>query len=183
MAKVYVFLAEGFEEVESLTAVDLLRRAEIEVIIVSIIGQLEVKGARGIIVRADELFDNIDVSDTSMLILPGGQPGTRNLCAYKPLMKLLMKWNTTGGKVAAICAAPMILGELGVLKGKKATCHPGYECSLHGAQIVEERVISDGNVTTSRGVGTAIPFALELITILSNKEIANKIKTAIVYED
>ncbi|MCH1981011.1 DJ-1/PfpI family protein [Ruminococcus sp. OA3] len=181
MAKVYIFLADGFEEVEGLTTVDLLRRAEIEVVMISIMGRHEVTGANGITVKADKLFEDIDVSDADMLILPGGQPGTTNLGAYKPLTEVLLKWNAKGGKLAAICAAPMVFGGLGLLKGRRATCYPGCEGGLDGAHTSEERVVTDGNITTSRGVGTAIAFGLELITILVNRETADTIKSSIVY--
>ncbi|UWP60592.1 DJ-1 family glyoxalase III [Ruminococcus gauvreauii] len=181
MAKVYMFLADGFEEVEGLTVVDLLRRAEIEVVMTSIMGRQEVTGTNGITVKADRLFEDVNVSDADMLVLPGGQPGTTNLGAHKPLAELLLKWNSEGGRLAAICAAPTVFGGLGLLKGKKATCYPGCEGGLDGAHTTEERVVTDGNITTSRGVGTAIAFGLELIAILVNKETADKIKTSIVY--
>lgn len=181
MAKVYVFLADGFEEVEGLTTVDLLRRAEVEVVMTSIMGRHEVTGANGITVKADKLFEDIDVSDADMLILPGGQPGTSNLGAYKPLTDLLMKWNAEGGKLAAICAAPTVFGGLGILKGRRATCYPGCEHGLDGAITSEDRVVTDGNITTSRGVGTAISFSLELIAILTDGKTADTIKASIVY--
>lgn len=181
MAKTYVFLADGFEEVEGLTVVDLLRRAKVEVIMTSVTGSGEVRGANGITVKADQLFEDIDASDADMLILPGGQPGTTNLGVYKPLTELLVKWNADGKKMAAICAAPMVFGGLGLLRGKKATCYPGCEGGLEGAETVEDRVVTDGNITTSRGVGTAIAFALELITILADKETSDTIRKGIVY--
>ena len=125
MAKVYVFFADGFEEVEALTTVDLLRRANVEVVMTSIMGKNTVTGAQGITVCTDKIFEEIDPSDADMLILPGGQPGTTNLSQYKPLTDLLTEWNAKGKKMAAICAAPTVFGGLGLLNGRKATCYPG----------------------------------------------------------
>lgn len=181
MAKVYTFLATGFEEVEALTAVDLLRRAGVEVCMVSIMDRLAVTGAQGITVQAEKLYKEIDPCGADLLLLPGGQPGTTNLGDYEPLTELLKAWNKEGKKLAAICAAPTVLGGLGLLEGKKATCYPGCERQLTGAQAVTDRVVTDGNITTSRGVGTAISFSLELIKILVSPEKAEEIRTAIVY--
>ena len=175
MAKVCVFLAEGFEEVEGLTVVDLLRRAGEEVLMVSIGTSLEVTGSHGIKVSADRLFEEADYSDADMLVLPGGMPGTLHLGEHKGLTELLIKFNEADKKVAAICAAP------GVLKGRKATCYPGCEEKLKGAVLSEEAVVRDKNVTTSRGVGTAIAFALELISQLEGEVKAHQIKKSIVY--
>ena len=181
MAKVYVFFADGFEEVEALTTVDLLRRANVEVVMTSIMGKNTVTGAQGITVCTDKIFEEIDPSDADMLILPGGQPGTTNLSQYKPLTDLLTEWNAKGKKMAAICAAPTVFGGLGLLNGRKATCYPGCESGLTGAQTSTDRVVTDGNITTSRGVGTAISFGLELVSILDDKKTAEELKEAIVY--
>ena len=181
MAKVYVFFADGFEEVEGLTTVDLLRRAGVEVVMTSVMGKAEVTGANGITVLTDKLFDEIDASDADMLILPGGQPGTSNLSQYKPLTDLLCAWNEKGKKMAAICAAPTVFGGLGILDGKRATCYPGCEEGLGNAQAVTDRVVTDGNITTSRGVGTAISFALELVSILVDQGTADELSQGIVY--
>ena len=130
MAKVCVFLAEGFEEVEGLTVVDLLRRAGEEVLMVSIGTSLEVTGSHGIKVSADRLFEEADYSDADMLVLPGGMPGTLHLGEHKGLTELLIKFNEADKKVAAICAAPGVFGANGILKGRKATCYPGCEVKL-----------------------------------------------------
>lgn len=177
MAKVCVFLAEGFEEVEGLTVVDLLRRAGEEVLMVSIGTSLEVTGSHGIKVSADRLFEEADYSDADMLVLPG----TLHLGEHKGLTELLIKFNEADKKVAAICAAPGVFGANGILKGKKATCYPGCEGKLKGAVLSEEAVVRDKNVTTSRGVGTAIAFALELISQLEGEVKAHQIKKSIVY--
>ena len=181
MAKVCVFLAEGFEEVEGLTVVDLLRRAGEEVLMVSIGTSLEVTGSHGIKVSADRLFEEADYSDADMLVLPGGMPGTLHLGEHKGLTELLIKFNEAGKKVAAICAAPGVFGANGILKGRKATCYPGCEEKLKGAVLSEEAVVRDKNVTTSRGVGTAIAFALELISQLEGEVKAHQIKKSNVY--
>lgn len=181
MAKVYVFFAEGFEEVEGLTTVDLLRRAGVEVVMTSIMGKAEVTGANGITIVTDKLFEEVNVSDADMLILPGGQPGTTNLSQYKPLTDILCAWHAEGKKMAAICAAPTVFGGLGLLDGKRATCYPGCEEGLGGADAVTDSVVTDGNITTSRGVGTAISFGLELISILVDQETADTLSKGIVY--
>ncbi|MDO4632242.1 MAG: DJ-1/PfpI family protein [Eubacteriales bacterium] len=181
MAKVYVFLAEGFEEVEALTPVDLLRRAQVEVCTVSVSGKREVTGARKIPVTADILFEDNDFSDADITVLPGGMPGTLNLAAHQGLEKLLAERNEKGQRIAAICAAPTIFGDRGYLNGKSAVCYPGMEERLTGAEIPEASVVTDGHITTSRGVGTAIDFALELITLLCGKEKAEEIARSVVY--
>lgn len=181
MAKVCVFLAEGFEEVEGLTVVDLLRRAEEEVIMVSIGESLEVSGSHGIKVMADKLFEEVNYENVDMLVLPGGMPGTLHLGEHEGLTKLLVQFDKEKKKVAAICAAPGVLGANKILEGRKATCYPGCEEKLKGAILSEEAVVRDKNVTTSRGVGTAIAFALELISQLEGEVKAHQIKKSIVY--
>ena len=174
MSRVCVFLADGFEEVEALTVVDLLRRAEINVTMVSVSDSLQVRGRSNIAVIADELWDDAKPAKSDMLILPGGMPGVTYLEEHEGLRDLLVKFAEEGKEVAAICAAPTILGKLGILKGKKATVYPG-------AEVIDKEVVTDGNITTSRGAGTAIPFALRLIEILSGAEMADKIGKQIVY--
>lgn len=182
MSRVCVFLADGFEEVEALTVVDLLRRAEINVTMVSVSDSLQVRGRSNIAVIADELWDDAKPAKSDMLILPGGMPGVTYLEEHEGLRDLLVKFAEEGKEVAAICAAPTILGKLGILKGKKATVYPGAEVMLKGADVVlDKEVVTDGNITTSRGAGTAIPFALRLIEILSGAELADKIGKQIVY--
>lgn len=181
MKKVSIFLAPGFEEVEALTPIDLLRRAGAQVTIVSIGEEKAVTGSHQITVTADKLFEEMDFSDQDMLILPGGQPGTNNLKACKKLRDLLENANNQEKLLAAICAAPTVFGDMGLLKGKKATCYPGCEDGLIEAEYMTDRVVTDGNITTSRGVGTAIPFALSLIEQLFGKEKSEEIRTSIVY--
>lgn len=181
MSRVCVFLAEGFEEIEGLTVVDILRRAGVDTRMISIGDSLTVTGSHGILVQADECIEDSDFSDTELLVLPGGMPGTKKLGACKNLTELLVRFYKEGKKVAAICAAPSVLGDLGLLAGKKACCYPGFEERLAGAQVVYDKVAVDGNVTTSRGMGTAIPFALSLAAQLVSEEKAAELKKSIIY--
>ena len=178
MSKVNVYLADGFEEVEGLTVVDLLRRAGIETDMVSIMGRKEITGARKIPVLADKLFEEQD--DPDVIVLPGGMPGTLHLKAHEGLADLIRKADKEGKLLAAICAAPTIYGEMGLLEGKNATCYPGMEDKLLGANW--QAVVVDGNFVTSRGVGTAIAFALTLVTILKDEETAKSLANSIVYK-
>lgn len=181
MKKVSVFVAPGFEEVECLTVVDLLRRAGMEVTLISVGAEKQITGSNGITILADKFFEDMDYSTMDLLVLPGGQPGTTNLKACRKLLDLLEEFNSQGRKIAAICAAPTVFGSMGILKGKKATCYPGCEGELDGAEFLEQRVVVDGNITTSRGIGTAISFALSLIEQLDSREKAEAIRTGIVY--
>ncbi len=182
MAKVYIFLAEGYEEIEGLTVVDLLRRADIDITMVSITGNILVSGGHQIVSVADILFEDVDFSDADMLVLPGGMPGTKNLSDHKGLDLLLKEFYAKGKQLAAICAAPRVLGTKGLLKGKQATCYPGNEDALLGAQVVSAAVVTDGNITTSKGMGTAIDFSLSLIKSLKGEDEAEKIAKAIQYQ-
>ena len=181
MKKISVFLADGFEEIEGLTVVDLLRRADVEVTTVSVTGDYMIHGAHGIDVQADKLFGEMNYDGQDMLVLPGGMPGTLNLGAHKGLEKLLRKFYEDKKYLAAICAAPSVFGKYGFLKGRKATSYPGFEEQLEGAECVSEAVVVDEHVITSRGMGTAIPFSLTLIEALINREKADQIGKAIIY--
>jgi 4-methyl-5(b-hydroxyethyl)-thiazole monophosphate biosynthesis len=181
MLKVCVFLADGFEEIEGLTVVDLLRRAEIEATMVSITGKLEVTSAHQIKVVADVLFDECTYHDVDMLVLPGGMPGTRHLSAHEGLVSLLKEFNDKNKYLAAICAAPSVLGENGILKGRCVTSYPGFEDKLIGATYTGNKVEIASNILTSKGMGTSIDFALCIITLLKGEETANQIGKAIQY--
>ena len=181
MKESYVFLAEGFDEIEALTVVDILRRVNIAVKTVSISGEYKVNGAHGITVTADKLISNVRLNDAALLVLPGGMPGTLNLKECEPLMDMVKQFAQTNRRIAAICAAPTILGGLGLLEGKKACCYPGMEGQLTGAKVLKDEVVTDGNITTSRGLGTAIPFALELVRIFDSATEAGALKNKIVY--
>lgn len=182
MAKVYIFLANGFEEIEALTVVDLLRRAAIEISMVSITGSIDVKGAHNISVKADALFEETDFNDADLLVLPGGMPGTAHLMEHEGLDELLREFHRKDKDMAAICAAPSILGTKGFLAGKKATSYPGFESKLTDSIILNQDVVEDGNITTSRGLGTAIDFSLALINKLIDKETAKRIADGILYK-
>ncbi len=179
---VCVFLADGFEEIEALTVVDVLRRAGTQVTTVSITGELVVHGAHGIDVLADRLFDDMKYAGQDMLVLPGGMPGTKNLAAHEGLENVLAESCREEKYIAAICAAPSVLGKYGMLKGRKATSYPGFEDALEGAEILSEPVVQDGFVITSRGMGTALPFALHLVSVLFNPQKADEIGASIIYE-
>lgn len=181
MKRVSVFLADGFEEIEGLTVVDLLRRAGVDVDTVSVSGSLNIHGAHGIDVLADRLFEDMDFSDTDMLVLPGGMPGTIHLQEHSGLEKLLKEYHEKQLYIAAICAAPSILGALGFLKGRTACSYPSKEDALTGAVVVRDPVALDGHIITSRGMGTAIPFALTLIAVLCGQEKAEEVSESIVY--
>jgi len=181
MSKVYIFLAPGFEEIEAGTPADILRRAGIQVDFVSIDDSDYVTGARGITFKADAKFSDIDKDGADILVLPGGMPGTTNLKNFNPLMELVKDYNSRGKRIAAICAAPTIFGGLGLLNGKKAVCYPGMEDGLTGAITSETSVVTDGNITTSRGMGTAIDFSLELLSILTDEAEADSMASKVVY--
>lgn len=180
MSKVNVFFATGYEEVEALTVVDILRRAGIETNMVSLTGEKIVKSSHGIGICMDLLFEEIDDS-ADMLVLPGGIPGTPNLKAHAGLNDMIHSFDKAGKYLAAICAAPTVYGSLGLLEGRRATCYPGMEAELKGAIPVEEPVVADGNYITSRGLGTAIDFALKLVEVLIDREAADDISGKIVY--
>lgn len=181
MSKVLVFLAQGFEEIEGLTVVDLGRRAGLDVMTVSITGETVVTGARGIPVVADVLFENADIDSADMLVLPGGMPGTKNLEAYEPLMAKVDAFAAANKYIAAICAAPTVFGHRGLLNGKNACCYPGMEGDLVGAKANENTVNIDGKIITSRGLGTAIDFSLAIISELIDQATADKIGASVVY--
>lgn len=178
MGTVYVFFADGFEEIEALTAVDTLRRAGLNVKIVSVTPDEIVVGAHGVSVLCDVNFDNCDFFDAELLVLPGGMPGAATLDAHEGLRKLICRFAEVNKPLAAICAAPMVLGKLGLLRGKKATCYPGFEKYLEGAEHVNAPVVCDGNIITGRGPGSAIEFALVIVDRLVGKEKVSELAEA-----
>ena len=181
MSNVYAFLADGLEEVECLAVTDLLVRAGIQVTLVSITGTKEVTGSHGFRIGTDALLTEVNCSEADVLFLPGGMPGTNNLAACAALSEELIKADREGRRLAAICAAPSVLGRLGLLKGRKATCFPGFEPELAGAEISTDPVVTDGTVTTATGLGCALDLGLELIRLLVSGEKAAAIKAAIQY--
>ena len=181
MADTAIFLANGFEEIEGLMVVDLLRRVGIKVDMVSISDSTAVTGSHGITVTADMLLKDVDFDAYELLVLPGGMPGTTRLGECEVLCGELIKACNNGKKIAAICAAPTVFGKLGLLNGKKACCYPDMEDGLTGAEVSFEPVTVDGNITTSRGLGTALPFALALIEQLMDKQTADDLAKKVVY--
>ena len=182
MKKVSVILADGFEEVEGLTVVDLLRRARIYVDTVSIMEDYTVHGAHGINVQTEDLFEEVNFVESDMIVLPGGMPGTKNLEAHEPLMKQIDTFYARGRYIAAICAAPSIFGHRGILKGRNACSYPSFESHLEGASVTEGAVEISDHVITSRGMGTAIDFGLAVAGVLGTPEKAEEIAKAIVYK-
>ena len=180
--KICVFLADGFEEIEGLTVVDLLRRVGAGVSAVSITKNLKIHGAHGIDVMADILFEDMEFEDADMLVLPGGLPGTTNLQEHAGLRELLKRFYKEEKYIAAICAAPRIFGEMGFLQGRKAISYPAMEGELIGAEIERAPLVVDGHVITSRGMGTAIDFSLKLIELLFDGETAVKTGESIIYK-
>ena len=167
---IIVLLANGFEEIEALTPVDMLRRAGLDVRTVGIMSMTPV-GAHGIKVVADMSPDEINLDEVTMAIFPGGMPGATNLDEADFTDKVISAVQANGGHLAAICAAPLVLGRRGLLNGKSATCYPGFEDELHGAKIVDADFVTDGNITTAKGMEYSLPFAKELVRIATQKSI------------
>ncbi|MDR3268879.1 MAG: DJ-1/PfpI family protein [Tannerella sp.] len=173
MKKAYLFLATGFEETEAIGTADVLRRGGVQLTTVSITGKLAVAGAHQITVVADQLFEEADYADADALILPGGGPGSQMLNGHEALKKQLVRQYEQNKWVAAICAAPLVLGGLGLLKGKKATCYPGIEPQLTGAILTDAPAVTDGNIITGKGPGLVFDFGLAILTALQGAEVAN----------
>lgn len=181
MKKAAVLLADGFEEIEALTVVDLLRRARIYVDTVSVSDEYMVDGSHGINVQTEDLFDEVDFSEFDMIVLPGGMPGTSNLRSHQGVCRIVREFCEEGKYVGAICAAPSILGNMGLLKGKRAACYPTVEDQLQGAVLVTSPVVQDGNIITSRGMGTAVDFGLKLVEVMTDKLKADEVAESIIY--
>ncbi len=178
--KVFVFLAEGFEEIEAIAIIDVLRRAEINTDVVSITNDKKVTGAHGIPVEADVVFTDVDFTAGAMLVLPGGMPGTLNLEAYAPLQKLIADYYKTGKELAAICAAPLILGKMNLLRNEEAICYPGFEENLQDAVLSKQGVVRSGKIITGKGPGVAIEFGLKIVETLKGKELADSIAKGMI---
>lgn len=180
MNRVCVFFATGFEEIEALTVVDILRRQEIDTKMVSITGEKMVAGSHQISVQMDCLIEEVDFNEVDVIVLPGGMPGTKNLEACKMLMEQVDAF-AAEKVVCAICAAPSILGHRGILKGKKAIAYPGFEEELTGAEVTYESAVRDGNIITGRGMGCAADFGLLILEYLTDKKTADAMAEKIVY--
>ena len=182
MAKVYVFLANGFEDIEALAPVDILRRGGVEVTTISINDGIEVESAHGVTVLADTTFDSVgDMSDADMLVLPGGMPGAKNLNEHEGVRRALLRQQEEGKRIAAICAAPLVLGGLGLLQGRKATCYPGFEGTLTGATYTAEPVTADGNITTGKGPGAAMAFGYKLLSYFTDEATVEALKQGMMF--
>ncbi|RRD93352.1 DJ-1/PfpI family protein [Bacteroides heparinolyticus] len=178
MGTVYVFFADGFEETEAFTSVDVMRRAGLNVEMVTVTSDEIVTGAHDIPVLCDKNVVNCDFFDAELVLLPGGMPGAATLEKCDELRKLILRFAEEQKPIAAICAAPMVLGKLGLLKGKKATCYPGFEQYLEGADCTGAPVERDGNIITGKGPGVAMEFALAIVELLKGKEKVEELKEA-----
>ena len=174
-------MADGCEEIEGLTVVDIVRRAKMEIVMISITGKREVTSSHQVTFLTDALAAEVDYDTLDGIVLPGGMPGTLNLQADETVNKVIRQFAAEGRLVCAICAAPSVLGAAGILEGKWATCHPGFEEKLTGAKVEEKEVVVDGNVITSRGMGTAIPFALEIVRYFADDETVEQVRKGLVY--
>lgn len=181
MKKAGIFFGTGFEEIEALTVVDLLRRAGIEAYCISIDNKSQVTSSHNVTVSMDKGIDDVDFDSLDIIVCPGGMPGTKNLEACTKLTSKIREFYNNGKLIAAICAAPSIFGHMGLLEGKKACIYPGMEAELKGAQVCFEKVIKTDNVITSRGMGTAIEFGLEIVATLLNRDTADKLGQTVVY--
>lgn len=179
----YVFLANGFEEIEALTVVDILRRLGIEVATVSNSSDECVTGSHGIVVKADMVFGEADFSKADGLILPGGLPGATNLQANEALCRALLKAHEGRKLVAAICAAPMVLGSLGILRGRRATCYPGMEAKLEGAIVTEQMAVTDGHIVTGRGPAAAAEFAFAIGRKFADGATLESVRAGMLFEN
>lgn len=182
MKTIFVFLAEGFEEIEALTPVDVLRRAGLSVQTVSVMDQQIVAGAHGVPVLADKMFAEINPEDAEMILLPGGLPGATNLDAHEGLGQMILDFAAAEKPLAAICAAPLVLGNRGLLQGKKATCYPGFETYLQGAEYTAALVEKDGNIITGKGPGAAMEFAFAIVEKYCGIDKVNELKQGMMIQ-
>ena len=183
MSKVAIFMAEGCEEIEGLTVVDVLRRAKMEITMVSITDAKTVTGSHGVTFEADACLSDVDFTEYDGVILPGGLPGTTNLSECAQVVSLIKEFAELDKLVAAICAAPSVLGKNGLLEGKKATSYPGYEEEMPGCTYLTDSVVRDGNIITSRGMGTAIDFALAILEYFSDRDTAVALGHKFIYNN
>lgn len=181
MAKVYMFIASGSEEIESLIPVDIFRRGGIEVKTVSTTGSELIEMSHGVVIKADMKFEDADFNDADLLMLPGGLPGATNLNEHEGVRKALLEQYNKGKLVAAICAAPLVLGSIGILKGKRATCYPGFEKYLEGAEYTHELCTVDGNVVTGEGPAATLPYAYKLLAMLTSEQTSHSVAEGMMY--
>ncbi len=182
MSRTAIFFATGYEEIEALTVVDILRRAGEEITMVSVTDERTVTSSHGVEVTMDKVLSEVNFDETDVIVLPGGMPGTKNLEACAALMEQVDAFVQAGKIVTAVCAAPSILGHRGHLNGKKACSFPDMESQLEGAEVLREPAVIDGNIITGRGMGAAIPFGLAILEKLQGKEAAEELAVKIVYK-
>ena len=182
MAKVYEFLANGFEEVEGLAPVDILRRGGVDIKTVSVTGSEYVETSHGITIKADLTIENADLSDADMLLLPGGLPGATNLRDHEGVCAALKAQAAKGGRIGAICAAPLVLGHIGLLEDRYATCYPGFEKFMTGAHYTHNLFTIDGNIITGKGPGASFEYGYTLVTLLKGERVAEALKKGMMYE-
>ena len=180
---IYIFLATGFEDIEALAPVDIMRRAGLEVQTVSITGEQIVTSAHGVGIVADMLLSDVDFPKAEMLVLPGGLPGSTNLDACKPLTQAIVRHFEAGGAIAAICAAPLVFGHLGLLQGRRATCYPGVESELKGATYTSAIVEQDGNIITGKGPGAAFEFGYTIVEYFRGQSVSQILREGMIYEE
>lgn len=182
MAKAYEFLADGFEDIEALGPVDVLRRGGVEVVTVSIGEELAVTSAHGVEVKADALFNDVSFDDAALLLIPGGMPGAQNIDNHAGVRRALVAQHASNRFIGAICAGPMVLGHLGILEGKRATCYPGFEKELLGAAYTAAPFTVDGNIVTGKGPGATLPYAYALLELLRGERVAKAVREGMMYE-
>lgn len=182
MNNIAIFFAKGYEEIEALAVVDICRRCGLTIDMVSVTEELQVEGSHGIMVGMDKTFSQVDFAQYDMIVLPGGGEGTKGLEAHQGLMEQVDAFYAAGKYVAAICAAPSILGHRGILKGRRACCYPSFESHLEGAEVTSGPVEISDNVITSRGMGTAIPFGLAIAGVFCGTDKSEEMAKTIIYK-
>lgn len=182
MSKIGIFLSDGCEEIEALAVVDIMRRAKIEITMISVTGKKTITGSHNIVFQAETLFEDVYFDELDGIVLPGGMPGTNHLKAHEGVNRIVKSFAENHKLVAAICAAPSVLGEAGILNGKEATCHPGFEPALQGAEVVTGvPAVRSDNIITSRGMGTAVDFALEIVRYFKDDAAVYEARKHLVY--
>ncbi len=181
MAKVYEFMANGTEEIEALTVIDVLRRGGVDARMVSITGSEYIESSHGIVIKCDTTIEQADLSDADFLLLPGGLPGSTNLLEHEGVREALMKQAADGKRIGAICAAPMVLGDLGLLRGKRATCYPGFEKYMDGAEYTQDIFTVDGNIITGCGPAATLPYSYAILEMLTDRETAEGLKEGMMF--
>lgn len=181
MSKIGIFMANGCEEIEGLTVVDILRRGGVDIDMISITDCTQVTSSHRVTFYTDTVKSAVTFEKLDGIVLPGGMPGTLNLGADETVVRVVKEFAANGRLVAAICAAPSVLGAAGVLQGKAATCHPGFEEKLTGARVSTDPVVRDGNIITSRGMGTATSFGLAILDYLCGPETVQQVCKGLVY--